>query len=457
MHAAQLLRSSAFRVALVYAVLFGASVLLLFGFIYWSTAGFMRQQSDATIEAEIAGLAERYRSDGLNGLTALIEQRLSRAPEGPSIYLFAGPDRRPIVGNLDRWPAAEPDAEGWIDFRLGESTRPQGESVRMARAKVFRLAGGFNLLVGRDMQELEAIEARIVRTLIWGVGMTALLALAGGVAVSYGVGRRLGSINVAIDEIMKGRLSRRLPTRDSGDELDLLVGNVNRMLTNIEAAMDDVRRVSDNIAHDLRTPLTRLRNRLELVRGATAPDNEEAVADAIHEADQLLQTFNALLRIARVESRNRTDGFRDVEIASLLADVADLYGPVAEARGQRLEVSVQSAPVIVADADLLFQALANLLDNAVKYVPRGGRIKLSLATDAATATIVVEDDGPGIPEALRGKALRRFWRLDDSRSSPGSGLGLSLVAAVARLHDAELLLEDAAPGLRVLLRLPAGA
>ncbi len=457
MHAAQLLRSSAFRVALVYAVLFGASVLLLFGFIYWSTAGFMRQQSDATIEAEIAGLAERYRSDGLNGLTALIEQRLSRAPEGPSIYLFAGPDRRPIVGNLDRWPAAEPDAEGWIDFRLGESTRPQGESVRMARAKVFRLAGGFNLLVGRDMQELEAIEARIVRTLIWGVGMTALLALAGGVAVSYGVGRRLGSINVAIDEIMKGRLSRRLPTRDSGDELDLLVGNVNRMLTNIEAAMDDVRRVSDNIAHDLRTPLTRLRNRLELVRGATAPDNEEAVADAIHEADRLLQTFNALLRIARVESRNRTDGFRDVEIASLLADVADLYGPVAEARGQRLEVSVQSAPVIVADADLLFQALANLLDNAVKYVPRGGRIKLSLATDAATATIVVEDDGPGIPEALRGKALRRFWRLDDSRSSPGSGLGLSLVAAVARLHDAELLLEDAAPGLRVLLRLPAGA
>jgi len=441
----------------VYAVLFGASVLLLFGFIYWSTAGFMRQQSDATIEAEIAGLAERYRSDGLNGLTALIEQRLSRAPEGPSIYLFAGPDRRPIVGNLDRWPAAEPDAEGWIDFRLGESTRPQGESVRMARAKVFRLAGGFNLLVGRDMQELEAIEARIVRTLIWGVGMTALLALAGGVAVSYGVGRRLGSINVAIDEIMKGRLSRRLPTRDSGDELDLLVGNVNRMLTNIEAAMDDVRRVSDNIAHDLRTPLTRLRNRLELVRGATAPDNEEAVADAIHEADRLLQTFNALLRIARVESRNRTDGFRDVEIASLLADVADLYGPVAEARGQRLEVSVQSAPVIVADADLLFQALANLLDNAVKYVPRGGRIKLSLATDAATATIVVEDDGPGIPEALRGKALRRFWRLDDSRSSPGSGLGLSLVAAVARLHDAELLLEDAAPGLRVLLRLPAGA
>ena len=179
------------------------------------------------------------------------------------------------------------------------------------------------------------------------------------------------------------------------------------------------------------------------------------MADAIQEADRLLKTFNALLRIARVESRNRTDAFRDVEIAPLLADVADLYGPVAEARGQRLEVSVQSAPVIVADADLLFQALANLLDNAVKYVPQGGRIKLSLAAAAATATIVVEDDGPGIPEALRGKALRRFWRLDDSRSSPGSGLGLSLVDAVARLHDAELSLEDAEPGLRVVLRLPA--
>ena len=208
MHAAQLVRSSAFRVTLVYAVLFSASVLLLFGFIYWSTAGFMRQQADATIEAEIAGLAERYRVDGLNGLTALIEQRLLRAPAGPSVYLFAGPDHRPIVGNLDRWPTTEPDAEGWLGFRLGESTRPEGESVRMARAKVFRLAGGFNLLVGRDMQELEAIEARIVRTLTWGVGMTALLALAGGVAVSYGMGRRLGSINVAIDKIMKGQFSQ---------------------------------------------------------------------------------------------------------------------------------------------------------------------------------------------------------------------------------------------------------
>jgi signal transduction histidine kinase len=304
------------------------------------------------------------------------------------------------------------------------------------------------------MQELDALEARIIRTLLWGVGLTALLALAGGAAVSYNMGRRLGSINAAIDQIMGGELSRRLPTRGVGDELDLLAGHVNRMLTSIERSMDDVRRVSDNVAHDLRTPLTRLRNRLEVVRTEMGPGDEEAVAAAIDEADGLLQTFNALLRIARVESRQRTDGFREVDLAAIALDAAELYSPVAEARGQQLKVAVAPVPVMVGDADLLFQALANLLDNAVKYGPEGGSIRLALSAVGSTATIVVEDNGPGIPEDLRGDALRRFWRLDHSRTSPGSGLGLSLVEAVANLHAAELELADANPGLRVVLRLP---
>jgi signal transduction histidine kinase len=441
-----------------YAILFGASAALLFGLFYWSTAGFMRQQSDATIQAEAAGLAERYRVEGLDGLTAAIEERLLRAPSTASIYLFAGPGHQRIVGNLTGWPEGTPDAGGWVDFRLtdpsGEADEARGGEPRAARARTFRLAEGYSLLVGRDMQELDALQARTVRTLTWGVGLTALLALAGGALVSYSTGRRLSTINAAIDEIMSGELSRRLPTRGVGDELDLLAGNVNRMLTSIERAMDDVRRVSDNVAHDLRTPLTRLRNRLETLRAETGPGTEEAVVSAIQEADGLLQTFNALLRIARVEARQRTDGFSEVDLQSIVTDAAELYGPVAEARGQHLEVAIAPVPALVGDADLLFQALVNLLDNAVKYGPEGGDVRLSLSAVGSTATIAVEDNGPGIAEELRDDALRRFWRGDHSRTSPGSGLGLSLVEAVANLHAADLALEDAGPGLRVVLRLP---
>jgi signal transduction histidine kinase len=453
--------------AAIYVAAFSASVLLLFAFFYWSTAGYLTRSTHAAIEAEVSSFAERYRNEGLGGLTALIRQRLSRQPAGTAIYLLAGPDLTPLVGNLDRWPRVVPDADGWIRFRLGGGDEPDATPGRWASAKVFVLAGGFNLLVGRDMQELEGIQSTIARTVAWGLAITVLLALLGGGMMSRSLARRLGSINDSISRIMAGDLHQRLPSSGSGDEFDQLVVNVNRMLDRIEALMADVQQVSDNIAHDLRTPLARLRNRLEDLRPGNAggaPTELEAwrrdVDEAIAEADALLATFNALLRIARIEASSRRQRFTDVELAALLADVEALYEPLAEQRGQHLKlrvdagVAANAAPWVRGDRDLLFQALANLVDNAIKYVPAGGRIDLGLGREDGATVVTVSDDGPGIPAAARERVLQRFWRLDDSRTSPGSGLGLSLVDAVVRLHGAAMEMADNDPGLRVVIRFP---
>ena len=257
----KLLGSSTFRLALVYMALFAVSVLILLGFIYWSSAGYMARQADATIEAEIAGLAERYRSDGLTGLTAQIAARVSRQPGGSSIDLLADRRRNPLVGNLNRWPKVATSEDGWLNFPL-EGSGPESGSVHRARARPFRLQGGFHLLVGRDLHELEAAQNHIINALVWGLAITAGLALVGGAMMTRSMVRRIDAINQTSRQIMSGDLSRRIPTDHSGDDFDVLTGNLNAMLDQIEFLMEEVRRVSDNIAHDLRTPLTRLRNSL---------------------------------------------------------------------------------------------------------------------------------------------------------------------------------------------------
>jgi len=474
----EILSSSTFRLALLYAFLMSSSVLILLGFIYWSTAVYITRQTDATIEAEIKGLAERYRSGGLSGLINLVAERSARTHTGASVYLLADADYHPLVGNIDAWPTAEPDHAGWIEFRLRET---EGNAARdeehAARAKVFRLPGELRLLVGRDVRDLTAFRALIREALGWGLAFTVALALVGGWLMSAGIKRRLEAVNQVGREIMEGDLSRRIPTDGSGDEFDQLAVNLNRMLARIEALMASVRQVSDNIAHDLRTPLARLHTKLSQLRdlelgSVAAAGVDEAIADA----EELLGAFSALLRIARVESGSRRAAFADLDPVVLLHDVAELYEPLAAEKGQHLEV-VPEPPEpgavglrIHGDRDLLFQALANLLDNAIKYTPQGGDIRLAADVDqgaqqaarngAATGarhsaiTLSVSDSGPGIPAALRGKVLQRFYRIDASRSEPGHGLGLSLVQAVAQLHGAQLTLDDAAPGLRVSLRLP---
>ena len=446
------LRSSPLRLAVGYVALFGGSAVLLLAFVYWSTAGYMLRQADATTEAEIAGLAERYRGGGLRGLTALIEERLARQPSGSSLYLVTDFAYRPYVGNLSGWPQVTPDADGWLDFQLD---RRDGEPVHRARAKPFRLQGGFHLLAGRDMYELQAMSATIVRTMAWGLVLTVVLALAGGVVLSRGRIRRIAEINRSLDHVMTGDLTRRIPTDPTGDDIEQLVDNLNRMLDELEKLVDGVRRVSDNIAHDLRTPLARLRNQLDLLGQRDESLERRAIIEqATVEADGLLRTFNALLRIARIESGQPRQTFTTVDVSTLIADVAELYAPLLDDAGVTLTIGQAAGLTVMGDRDLLFQAVANLADNALTHLPSGSRVEIGAARTDDGVRLTVADNGPGIPPAERGRVLERFYRLDTSRSTPGAGLGLSLVAAVAELHHARLELTDNDPGLQVALTLP---
>jgi len=446
-----LLRTSTFRLALIYMVLFAGSVMILLGFIYWSTVAYMSEQTDATIRAEIAGLAEQYRQRGLNGLEKTISERVERDPDGSSVYLFATPNRQPLAGNLSPWPDATPAADGWLDFEFKDSRA--GGRVFQARARVFILQDGLRLLVGRDTRELKATQQLITRALLWGVAITLALALLGGVIMSRGMLRRIELINQTSRNIMAGDLSQRIPIRGSGDELDQLAGNLNSMIDEIERLMDGIRHVSDNIAHDLRTPLTRLRNALEEAEHAADPDSARGhVEAALADADNLLRTFNALLRIARLESGSYETGHHRVELRTLVEDAAELYQAVAEDNEITLSASCSSKGEIEGDRDLLFQLLVNLIDNAVKYTPPGGVVEIRLDDVGANVNLTVCDTGPGVPESLRDRVLERFFRLDSSRRVAGNGLGLSLVQAIARHHDAVLELGENDPGLRVEVR-----
>jgi signal transduction histidine kinase len=449
-----LLRTTAFRLAIAYVALFGGSVVILFGFIYWATAGYMARQMDETIEAEITGLDEQYRQTGIQGLVAAIRQRIARDPAGSEVYLLADPNFRPLVGNLDRWPDAPESTTGWIEFELRDRTTRPGETY-LAHARHFRLAAGSHLLIGRDARALQQVQRVMLRAFQWGLAITLGLGVISGIAMSRGALRRIEAINRTSREIMAGDLARRIPTRGSGDDFDQLAQNLNLMLDRIQALMDGIRHVSEGIAHDLRSPLTRLRHRLETARMSSgAPDEQRRLVEAsIAEADTLLATFNALLRIAEAESGRARAGFAPVDLAALAQDAVELYEPVAQEKRQTLASSIQPLTV-VGDRHLLSQALANLLDNAIKCAPEGGRIEVALSPAPEGPMLAVADNGPGIPPEFRDKVLERFFRLDASRSTPGSGLGLSLVAAVARLHDARLDLADNRPGLRVTITFP---
>ena len=445
-------RSIAWRIAIGYAVLFGVSVLALLVFVYVSTQGYMTRQMEAVIEAEVQGLAERYRVGGVRGLRALLRERTGRNPASSSIYLLADPNFRVLAGNLSNWPQAARGADPWIEFELYATNDADGREVHRARVRHFQLRRGFHLLVGRNLRDFEAMRSAIVRNVAWGIGVAGVLAVAIAWWLRRSVTTRIESINRTARRIMEGELSERIESGGSGDEFDELVANLNGMLARIEALMEDVRRVSDNVAHDLRTPLGRLRTRLEQLRDASGDGESAPLAEAaLREADQMLATFNALLRIARIETRQRRHAFERVDLATVGDDVADLYAPVAESRGITFRHSGIAAPV-EGDADLLFQSLANLLDNAMKYTPEGGAVTLHVTSDDDTVTVVVADTGPGVPHEEREAVQRRFYRLEPARSTPGSGLGLSLVAAVAQLHETTLTLEDNAPGLVVRLR-----
>ena len=451
MNPLRLIRTSTFQLAWWYMGIFGASALVLIGVVWWTSVGYLEQQTNATIAAEVTGLVEQYRQRGALGLAALIRERVAITTGVPTVYLFTDRNRRPLAGNLDAWPAGQADAEGWYNFtRIGEN----GKRISI-RGQVFVLNDGHYLLVAQDQSRLDATRQLINETFLWTLAGGLILALLGGFLMSSSVMRRIEAINRASREIMTGRLQRRMPVRGINDEFDQLSGNLNTMLDRIDSLIEGVKSVADNIAHDLRTPLTRLRGRLENLTARPGLDDEVRgeLNAAMTEADHLLATFRALLRIARIESGAHDREWSEIDLHALLQDAWELYQAVGEEKDIAVHLGSASGH-LHGDRDLLFQALSNLLDNAIKYSPPGSEVTLDAAEDPEAVTLSVADRGPGIPATERDKVLDRFYRSASVTGIPGSGLGLALVNAIARLHGGKLEISDNVPGVRVTLRLP---
>lgn len=447
----KLLGSTAFRLAGFYILIFGVSAAGLLSFVYWRSTVFTAEQIDGTIAAEIQGLEERYIRDGMPGLTEIVAERSRRQTQ--SLYLLFGPEGQRLAGNIQSWPLQPSDANGWVDFSYGAETE-SGFEQRAARGRVFRIAGGFSLMVGIDVQQREDLLRLIENAFGWATAGILALGLVGGVLISRQALRRVEAIAAVSEDIMGGDLSRRIEGDGSGDELDRLADSLNAMLDRIQGLLNAVRQVSDNIAHDLRTPLNRLRARAEvaLMAKGDSAGHREALEMTLRDADALLGTFNALLDIARLEGAGEAGPSDPVDLADIVADIGELYEPVGEEVGIAVEMSARpGAAIVTGDRRLLAQALANLVDNAIKYTPAGGRVRLIARAAPGRAELAVEDNGPGVPRADRDRIFDRFVRLEADRSKPGAGLGLSLVRAVATMHNARIRAEDANPGLRVIL------
>ena len=448
-----LFRTSTFQLTVLYAVMLAVSTVAVAVFLYWTTIGFLQRQTDSTIEVEITGLREQYGLLGLNGLSRTIGDRIRSGKDPEALYLFADRQLRPLAGNMNEWPDLVSRADGWYSF----TNRIDGRAVS-ARARVLALPEGLVLLVGRDISDLDRLLSLAGAALAWGAGLVIVLSLVGGVFMSSQVLKRVESINETTRSIITGDLSQRVKTRGTGDEFDQLAANLNRMLDQIEQLMAGIQHAGDSIAHDLRTPLTRLRHSLE--ETAASKDigaMRTEVQSAIEDADRLLATFSALLRIARIESRGYAIGTEPVVLPRLVEDALELYEVVADERKIKVTRDLSAVPDIKGDRDLIFQLIANLIDNALKYTAPDGDLCVSVQHVNSCVVLSVADTGCGIPEAELEKVTRRFYRIDNSRRHPGSGLGLSLVQAVANLHGATLSFANVTPGLRVDVAFPTAA
>ncbi len=456
----RLLQTSIFRIALLYLLLLGMTLAVLLGFIYWSTAGLIERQTDETVQAEIRGLAEQYRDEGLVRLMQVIARR--SGPEGApeNVYLLTGPGLQPLAGNLTGWPRDAVAEDGWMEVSLGRQDDPSGRP-HIIRGRAFELAGGYHLFVGRDTVERGDFRSIVAGALAWSVLPALLLGLLGGALIARYSLSRVDAVRAASEDIVRGDLSRRVPLTGSGDEFDRLATTINAMLERIETLMGGMRLVTDSLAHDLRSPLTRARSAIEMAlrrpkesNGDDAESYRQALEQTAAELETILRTFEALINIAQAESGLNRLTLAKLDLSVLTNDLLEVYQPIAEDAGLELNSEIAADVTIHGHRQLLGQALANLLENAIKYSAPGGRIALTLAASAKGVVLCVADNGPGIPQEQRERVLQRFVRLDDSRGTPGSGLGLSLIAAVAKLHDVKLELGDNRPGLKVTLTFP---
>jgi signal transduction histidine kinase len=469
----KLIRTTAFRLTLVYLLLFALFAASLLGYFAWNTRRLINEQIMTTVNSEIGELSDMFARRGLRGLVFTIENRALRP--GSNLYLVTTPNGRSVAGNIGSLAPGVLATPGWSETsyrRLDE----QDSADHRALVNVTELTSGFRLLIGRDLEERRRLFGIVAKAAQWSVLIVVVLGLGGGVFVARRVLRRIDAMTGTTQRIMAGDLSGRLPVGRSGDELDRLAENLNAMLERIEALMVGLKEVSDNIAHDLKTPLTRLRNRAEeaLAKAGSEAEYRAALERTIEESDSLIRTFNALLMIARAESGQARGNMDDFDAADVAQGIHELYEPLAEDNGLTLHVKTEQAP-LHGNRELISQALANLVENAIKYgqpapalqplsagatnaeaaASNGNEILIESRRDGDQVLLSVTDRGPGIPEADREHAVERFVRLEASRTQPGSGLGLSLASAVATLHGGALRLSDAHPGLRATLAIPA--
>ena len=440
MRLSEVWRTTSFRLSVVYGAVFAVAIVALLGVVYLQTVGYLTARVDRILNAQ----ADAQMSVPSPALIRRIDDALTLSGARTSLFALFTPDGRRITGNLPREPAGL--APGGAPVEISDPAMFP-TSVRMIAR---RLPSGEVLVVGRDINQLRQIRQIIGSTLVWSGGLTLAGGLASGAALSIAPMRRLRALQAAGQEIAAGALRQRMPISQHGDELDMFAATVNAMVAEIERLMGEVRTATETLAHDLRTPLTRARSQLHRLELAGRADPAD-IARVTAELDEVLERFRAILRISEIESRARTAAFGPTDLAALVAQAAELYQPLAEEAEVSFEVAPAPAVTIEADAKLLFEAVSNLVDNAIKFTGPGGRVRLLLEAPPKGPRIVVADDGPGVPAEERTAVLQRFYRSERDRLTPGSGLGLSVVAAIVRLHRFELHLEDARPGLRAVI------
>ena len=449
---AKTLRSSTFKLALIAIGAFGVIVSAIFSYVYLSTSAYVRSQADRAIMTEVASLRDAYERSGRDGLRALVRQRVADMSFADNVYLLADPSLAVLDGNVLAWPPTLTTSGELVEFRSTEPL-PGAANPSLVLAKVQTFPNGDRLLVGRDVSELDSFADQIEMAIMSVVVLVFVLAAVASILVTRRTVGRIEAINATSRAIMLSGLDQRIPLRGTNDEWDRVAENLNLMLDRIETLMGEVKQVSDNVAHDLRTPLTRMRGRLEKAYHGrrAAEDDQSLIGDTIADLDAVLRIFSSISRIAQIETQARKVAFRTVNLAEIVGEVVELYDAAAEPVGTSLTAVGDREVLVTGDRDLIFDAIANLVDNAIKHGRTGGHVVVASERVDGTPVISIADDGPGIPSDQRDHVFKRFYRLEQSRYTAGNGLGLSLVAAVAHLHGARIELLDNSPGLKLRL------
>jgi signal transduction histidine kinase len=449
---AKTLRSTTFKLALIAIGTFGLIVSAILSYVYLSTSSYIRSRSDRAIVTEYLSLQGAYQRSGRDGLVGLIKERIADKSFADNTYILVDPSLTALAGNLREWPSTATVASGWTEFRALEPF-PNATNRPLLRAMVDTFSSGDRLLVGRDISDLDGFADHIKTAVISFAGLIFVLAAMASILVTRRTVGRIEAINATSRAIMLSGLDKRIPLRGTNDEWDRVAENLNLMLDRIETLMGEVKQVSDNVAHDLRTPLTRMHGRLEKAyHGPRIGEQDQAlIGDTIADLDAVLRIFSSLSRIAQIETAARKGAFRIVNLVEIAGEVVELYDAAAEQDGTHLSIVGEPEVLVTGDRDLIFDAISNLVDNAIKHGRAGGQVVVANETIDGKPVISIADDGPGIPADQYERVFKRFYRLEHSRYTPGNGLGLSLVSAIARLHGARIEMLDNSPGLMLRL------